>query len=136
MLKIAQQAVPEALFLRHDIRSALPISHCNVVIASLSLHYFEWSQTVGIISQIGDVLRPGGVFICRVNSVRDIFFGAGRGLRLERNFYEVNGYQKRFFDQKDISVLFSGWRLLSRKEMTTFRFALPKRIWEIVLEKH
>jgi SAM-dependent methyltransferase len=135
MLKIARQLVPQALFLRHDIRCALPISRCDVVIASLSLHYFDWTHTVGIIKQIGDVLRSGGVLICRVNSVNDVFFGAGRGVQLERHFYEANGRRKRFFDESDIAGLFGNWRQLSRRETTTFRYGLPKRVWEIVLER-
>jgi hypothetical protein len=49
---------PAASFHCRDIRAPFPIVATNVVLGSLSLHYFPWSETVALVSRIQQVLRP------------------------------------------------------------------------------
>ena len=133
MLKQARSQAPFARFLDRDLRSEFPVQRTGVVVASLSLHYFDWNETVKIIGRIERVLMPGGVLFCRLNSTRDVYFGSQGHREIERNFYMVHGQSKRFFDHDDIQRLFRGWRSLSLAEKVTYRFGMPKTVWEIVV---
>lgn len=68
------------------------------MVASLSLHYFDWEMTGSILHDISQVLKPGGRLLCRVNRVGDVNFEYGVGPEREPDFFEVRpGYFKRFF---------------------------------------
>src|SRR5262245_32159525 len=69
-------AVPEAEFLVRDLRQPFPVQSVQVVVASLSLHYFGWSETLDAIERIRTTLGPRGVLISRFNSTNDYNFGA------------------------------------------------------------
>ena len=72
----------------------------TILIADLSLHYFDENITKNIMREIKRILAPNGYLIARVNSVEDINHGAGQGKKLEENFYYVEGYNKRFSQHK------------------------------------
>jgi SAM-dependent methyltransferase len=131
-------AVPAATCVRHDLRDPLPFSDASfgVVIASLCLHYFDWATTVAAVSEIRRCLKPGGFFLCRVNSVRDHLHGAGEGEEIEPNFFRQHAryaQSKRFFTSEDLDRLFvsAQWHELSRKEVTIARYSKPKVAWEL-----
>ena len=109
----------------------------GAVVASLSLHYFAWDETVALARRIHDVLRPGGVLLCRLNSVNDLHHGAsGPPPEGEDSFYLVDGVPKRFFDRGAVERLFAkGWRMLHLEELTVHRYEQPKVLWEAVLER-
>jgi SAM-dependent methyltransferase len=108
----------------------------DAVIASLSLHYFAWDETVRIVGRVREALRAGGVFVCRLNSTDDRHFGATGHREIEPNYYVVNGAPKRFFDEAAIDALFSrGWRVRSKIHAITHKYVLPKALWEVVLER-
>ena len=109
----------------------------GVVLASLSLHYFAWDETLALVRRIHGVLRPGGVLLCRLNSVNDIQHGAsGPPPEGKDSFYLVDGVPKRFFDRAAVERLFAdGWRMLHLEELTVHRYEQPKVLWEAVLER-
>jgi len=110
----------------------------GVVLASLSLHYFAWDETLQLARRIHHVLRPGGVLLCRLNSVNDLHHGAsGPPPEGEDSFYPVDGVPKRFFDRAAVERLFAdGWRMLHLEERTVHRYEQPKVLWEAVLERN
>ncbi|MFD0707428.1 class I SAM-dependent methyltransferase [Photorhabdus akhurstii] len=134
MIKRARVRTPSAVFFVQDLRDPFPIDRSGVVISSLSLHYFSWDETLDIIRRIRAVLRPGGVLLCRLNSTKDVNFGAKGHAKIDNNFYLVHGTPKRFFDRPSILKAFSGWKVLHIEEKETYRFVLPKTIWEVILE--
>lgn len=105
-----------------------------VLIADLSIHYFSRNDTNKIINNISRVLLPKGYFICRVNSVKDINHGAGQGIKIEDNFYNINGDFKRFFDKEQLIKLFKNWEIITMKEYEMNRYKVPKIVWEIALK--
>ena len=109
----------------------------GVVVASLSLHYFAWDETLALARRIHGVLRPGGLLLCRLNSVNDWRHGAsGPPAEGEDSFYLVDGMPKRFFDRVAVERLFAGgWRMLNLEELTVHRYEAPKVLWEAVLER-
>ena len=134
---VARQRVPQADIRCQDVRSPFPVdSTVGVVIASLSLHYFAWDETLGLIARIHDTLRPGGVFLCRLNSTQDHHYGASGHPAIDRNYYLVDGEAKRFFAENDLSALFAeAWQRLAQTHYTTSKYSRPKALWEIVLER-
>ena len=132
----ARLRAPGATFHRQDIRAPFPIGEAGVgvVIASLSLHYFPWVETLELVQRIRGVLLPHGALLCRLNSTNDRHFGAIGHERLDVNYYRVQGQAKRFFDRSAIDALFAdGWTIRHIEERTIDRYALPKSVWELML---
>lgn len=126
-----------------DFRAPFPLpagdaeGSVGVVLASLSLHYFAWDETLALARRIRGVLRPGGVLLCRLNSVNDFHHGAsGSPPAGQDSFCLVDGVPKRFFDRAAVERLFAdGWRMLHLEELTVHRYEQPKVLWEAVLER-
>lgn len=135
---IAKVRAPSALVECRDIREPFPgqAQELGAVVASLSLHYFPWSETQVLAQRIRAALRPGGVLLCRLNSTQDHNFGASGHPEVEPNFFLVKGAHKRFFDEASIGLLFAqGWNRLSLEHFVTNKYSKPKALWEVVLER-
>lgn len=134
----ARRRAPSCEFHCQDMRTLFPASarKVNVGIASLSLHYFCWEETLALVGRVREALEPAGVLLCRVNSTNDQHYGASGHPRLEDNYYLVNGRPKRFFDRAAVDAMFDiGWRVLHIEHQLVHRYAQPKALWEIVLER-
>jgi SAM-dependent methyltransferase len=134
----ARKRVPGATIEQRDVRDPFPVEarSLGLIVASLSLHYFPWSETLALVERIRQALRPGGVLLCRLNSTEDHNFGATGHREIEPHFYEVDGAPKRFFDEAAVRVLFaSGWRILAIEHVTTRKYVLAKALWEVVVER-
>lgn len=94
----------------------------DVIIADLSLHYFNKKDTKGVTQEIRRVLKPDGYLLFRVNSVNDTEHGAGKGKELEHHLYSNNGMLKRFFDSMDIKEFFGdmGIEYINEELMTRY----------------
>ena len=78
-----------------------------------------------------------GILLCRLNSTNDVNFGATGHEYLAENYYLVDEQPKRFFDQQSVNSLFSdGWNVLNIEQTIITRYALPKSVWEVVLERN
>lgn len=139
-LQAASGAAAGASYLQHDLRTPLPFkaSSFNVVVASLSLHYFDAETTRRVISEVRRCLAPGGLLFCRVNSANDFLHGAGAGTEIEPGYFRQSAHYaeyKRFFHAADIERFFDprDWQRVSQEERTVLRYAEPKVAWELVL---
>jgi SAM-dependent methyltransferase len=133
-----KQDIPRALPVLLDISRPLPFANAsfNVIVASLCLHYFTWDVTRSIRDEIGRCLADKGLLLVRINSTNDIHYGASGYRELEAGLYDVKGQTKRFFSKGDISALFTGaWLIKNMEEMTVDRYAKPKSLWELLIEK-
>jgi SAM-dependent methyltransferase len=134
----ARTRVPAAEFYCRDMRAGFPSRAANlgVAVASLSLHYFPWDETLLLVKRIRDVLRRRGVLLCRLNSVKDIHHGAVGHPRIADDYYCVEGKAKRFFSRQSVGELFAqGWRIHAAEEKVTHKYAQPKYVWEVVAER-
>lgn len=123
----------------HDLRQPLPFGReqFDVVLASLCLHYFPWLETQAAFNEVRRVLRPGGLFLCRVNSVNDVNHGSVGFPEVEHHFYQYGDRTKRFFDRADIQSIFdTDWHLLACEELTIHRYREPKVVWEVVARRN
>lgn len=133
----ARATVPQAEFHIRDLRVPFPVTaEVGVIIASLSLHYFAWAETLALVERIRTTLRPRGALLCRLNSTNDHNYGAIGYPRIEDDYFLVQGEPKRFFNQTSIEAVFAtGWRMLSVAERVIKRYSQPKVVWEVILER-
>lgn len=110
-------------------------SSFSLIIADLSLHYFSEAKTKEIMQEIKRVLKPGGILLSRVSRTDDYDFGAGRGEKIEKNYYYVDDYAKRFFDEEDILKYFGiiGKVEYHKTQMVRAEkeYQKPKKLYEI-----
>ncbi len=135
---LARLRAPKATVACRDTRDPFPLAarSAGAVVASLSLHYFPWQQTVALVERVRQTLRPGGVFLCRLNSTEDRNFGASGHPLIEANYYMVDGQPKRFFDAQAIDALFAaGWQVRSKEHMATRKYIQKKALWEVVAQR-
>lgn len=133
----AAERAPAARFLQQDLRDAWPVADgtVGVVLASLSLHYFDAATTAALFQRLHRVLRPGGALLCRLNSSRDDHYGARGHPLIEPGYFLVDGQPKRFFDEAAVRALMSdGWRIERLRERETTKYGPPKVLWELAAE--
>ncbi|MBI5948278.1 MAG: class I SAM-dependent methyltransferase [Chloroflexi bacterium] len=140
----ARIAAPAAAYLRLDIARPLPFRSgtFDAAIASLSLHYLPWVETLAAVAEVRRVLRPGGLFLFRVNASDDVNFGAGRGEEVEPGLFRVDGEPgrwspvKRFFDAAMVHAMAAGAFEIERLEHRAIdREGVTKRIWECLARR-
>lgn len=119
-----------------DLRDPLPFVNQSfeIIIASLSIHYFSEAKTFEILNEIKRVLTDDGVFLCRLNSMNDIHYGAGKGEEIEKHLFNIDGNIKRFYNKEDILYFFRDWNIRSCREVEILRYKNPKTAWEILLQ--
>ncbi len=114
-----------------------PSGFFDIVVADLSLHYFDEKTTISIMKQINRILKDGGKLFARVNSINETEAGAGDGEEIEPNFYKnpLRGINKRFFSEEDVHKYFSLVGTVAFKEISIIRNGKPKPCFEIVCTK-
>ena len=120
-----------------DMTKGLPFedNFTNLIICDLSLHYFKEKTTLEILEEIKRVLKPSGLLIFRVNSVKDVNYGVGEGKEIEKHLYETeDGRYKRFFDQEDIDKFFANWEKIFVHEETMGRYEKEKVLWKCAMK--
>ena len=125
-------SIPEAETLCMDMRECLPFENDSVqiVIADLSLHFFDSETTFKILEEITRILMKEGVLLFRVNAIPDYHTDRPGETELEPHFYRtVRGSFRRFFGRPDIDLFFKGWELLYLEEETMYRYRNPKYLW-------
>ena len=131
------QSTPGATHVALDLRK-LPgplAPGFEIVVASLSLHYFDEADTRRIFEAIRRLLAPQGVFAFRVNAEDDFNHGAA-GSHEAWSLTTHNGRQKQFFTEAKIRGLLEGWAEIERLEKrNTLRFGAAKSLFEVVAAK-
>lgn len=136
-LENVKQFVSGAETILLDISKPLPFddNSFDCIIADLSLHYFDSEITKKVMRELNRILRTNGFLFARVNSVNDTNYGANSGKLIEPNYYFVNGYNKRFFDEKDILKYFTIIGNVEFNEAQMNRYGKPKILYEIKVQK-
>jgi SAM-dependent methyltransferase len=137
-LKLTRRRAPEARLENVDLTRGLPFPEAafRVIVASLSLHYFPWRQTLEILDDIRRCLEPYGHLLARFNSTRDPHYCAAEKQEIEPNFYLVGGMPKRLFDRASVDALFeTGWEMVDADERVTRRYGEKKVVWEVAARK-
>lgn len=92
----------------------------DVVYARLSLHYFHDENTRKIFKEIHRILKPNGplYFICK--STKDPLYGKGE--KIEKDMYELNGHVRHFFSEEYSRELLSDHFIINKLESGEERF--------------
>lgn len=133
-LSATKSTVPQAGILQLDHSQPLPFADqsVDVILASLTLHYFTWTVTMQIASELKRCLKTDGILLARFNSTDDINYGAGSGVKIEPNFYQMETRTKRFFDEEAVRNMIQGWDIQFLEENIIHRFGKPKSVWEVM----
>ena len=136
-LKIVNKFRPEVKTIQMDISKTLPFEEesAEIIIADLSLHYFNDETTKNIVKEIKRVLKVKGYLIGRVNSINDLNYGAGSGDEVEKNFYLTEEGYKRFFSEEDIQYYFKDFAIEECAEKSVMKYGNEKRAFEFVVRK-
>lgn len=136
-LKILKESIPEAKTVQMDISKILPFENesIGIIIADLSLHYFDDETTKNIVKEIKRIIKPNGCLIGRVNSINDFNFGAGCGSEIEKNFYLTEAGYKRFFTKEDIHFYFSAFKVEVCEENNVLKYGNEKKAIEFMVKK-
>ncbi|MCE5221531.1 MAG: methyltransferase domain-containing protein [Clostridium sp.] len=136
-LNIINKFIPEVKIIQMDISKTLPFGNefAEVIIADLSLHYFNGETTRNIVKEIRRVLKSNGYLIGRVNSINDLNYGAGNGEEIEKNFYLTEEGNKRFFSKEDIYYYFKDFVIEECTEKSVMKYGNEKRAFEFVVRK-
>jgi len=131
----SRQRSPQARYLVADIRQ-LPEDMrgpFELVVANLSLHYFERSDTEAIFRRIFDLLSPAGVFLFRLNAEDEV--GAPEDPS-SWQLVKVGGVWKQFFDlRKIVGLLKDKFEVLGLEKWTSERFGARKSLYEGTVRK-
>ena len=106
----------------------------DLIIADLSLHYFNEEKTFEIINEIKRILNNNGILLARVNSINDEKFDAEQFTLIEKNYYYAYKYKKRYFNDEDIKKFFSVIGPYDSEEKELLRFNKPKKLFEIIVK--
>jgi SAM-dependent methyltransferase len=137
-LELTRRRAPDARLENVDLTRGLPFPDAafRVIVASLSLHYFPWRQTLEILDDVRRCLEPHGHLLARFNSTRDPHYSAAEKQEIEDDFYLVRGMPKRLFDRKSVDALFEkGWEAVEADERVTRRYGEEKLVWEVSARK-
>lgn len=140
-LKSIENNIPNSKTLYLDMMKKFSIADkkYSLIIADLSLHYFNNETTIHIMKEIKRILKDGGVLLARVASVNDFNFGAGQGEKQENNCYFEGAYTKSFFDLEDVNKYFSIIGDVEAKESQMTRdeeeYSKSKVLYTIKVEK-
>ncbi|MBK9925380.1 MAG: class I SAM-dependent methyltransferase [Anaerolineales bacterium] len=107
----------------------------SVIVASLSLHYFTWTVTMQIASELKRCLKADGILLARFNSTNDVNYGAATPEPpIEPNLYFLGTMTKRFFDETAVRSFLQGWDIQFLEENTIDRYEKPKSVWEVLAQ--
>ena len=136
-IALAKERNPAAIHAVMDVRNLGCLTGSfDVIVASLSLHYFNRAETEAIFNAIHGLLKPGGFFAFRVNAFDDVESGAP-GDSSAWECVSVGGVVKQFFTREKIAeVLGDHWRILSEEKLETRRYGHRKTLFEVIAKKH
>lgn len=132
-----KEMIPNSKTMQIDVKKKLPFEHNSIdlINANLSLHYFNLEDTIRIFNEIYRVLRPGGLFIGRMNSDKNEEYVKETTKEIEKNYYYDYGKYYRLFNKEQFDILTKGWNIIILNENVTVRVDRKKALWEFILKK-
>ncbi|WP_374043144.1 methyltransferase domain-containing protein [uncultured Clostridium sp.] len=133
-LNIVKKYIRNSNIVEMDLTKEFPFEDAmaEIIIADLSLHYFDDDTTKNILNEIKRVLKNGGYLIARVNTINDANFNAGNGEEIERHFYLTKYGYKRFFDYEDVQRYFGVFEIEKIEETVMNRYGADKKCFEVL----
>jgi len=135
-LRILKENIKDANTIQMDFEKEWKFEKgsSDLIIANLSLHYFDEKTTFKILDNIKNTLKSDGFLIVRLNSISDNNYGADSSLEIEHHYYDSMDIKKRFFDREDIEYFFKDFEIITCREerVNTKVHDKEKIVWECV----
>ena len=109
-------------------RLHFPDGSFDAVMSNAAMHMFPDDVTRAVFAQVGRLVRPGGLFMFHVNSLRDRPLRARRlpARELEPDYVaEESGQTVHFFSETYLRELLTGWHQV---QLIPVRFRIPRRV--------
>lgn len=134
----SRQRNPQAQHLVADARQlhGLADASFDLVLAHLSLHYFDKADSLRAFGEVARVLKPQGLLLAGLNADDDVNYGAppdASGWALT----PVDGVPKQFFTEAKLQELLiaSGLQAVQLRKRSSLRYGAPKSLWELAARK-
>lgn len=135
----SRERTPAARHLLADARAMPELEHAgfDLVIAHLSLHYFDRAGTLAAFAELARVLKSGGLLLACVNADDDRNYGAPAKASAGWDLTVIDGVPKQFFSEiKLCEALGSGlYEIESLNKRSTLRYGAPKSLWELAARR-
>lgn len=133
-LEKLKDLVPNANTKQHDMSQKLPFedNEFELIIANLSIHYFDEKTTKSLLNEIKRILKPGGYFIGSVNSSKSFKYIKDVAVKIEDNYYQENGRTVRLWDRQQFDTFFEAFEKVILEEVTTLRWNKEKIMWGFI----
>ncbi|NOU64792.1 methyltransferase domain-containing protein [Paenibacillus sp. LMG 31461] len=137
-IRTLKSFLPDIQTLCLDMTEGLPFpkDSVQVLIADLSIHYFDEATTHEVIRDLHNVLKTEGILLCRLNSTNEMSNKGNVMPTTDRYLMESEGIYRRFFDREEIERFFDKekWTYLHMEEYEMDRYTKKKMLWEIALK--
>jgi len=119
-----------------DISKKLPYydKQFDLIIADLSLHYFDNKTTVDITKELNRILKNHGFVVGRVNEIRGVKKEESY-VEIEKNYYDEKTCLRRYFSREDIERYFSEFNVLVNRKTILYKYGYKKDVIEFLLQK-
>ena len=133
-LNKVKENIPNTNIVQLDMSEELPFNdnEFELIVANLSIHYFDKKTTQQLINEIKRILKPGGYFIGSVNSSKCIEFIKDHIEKIEDNYYSEPGRNIRLFDRAQFEEFFKDFETLVLEEVRIMRWNRPKDMWKFI----
>ncbi len=135
----SRERTPSARHLLADARAMPELADASfdLVVAHLSLHYFDRTGTLAAFAELARVLAPGGLLLACVNADDDVNYGAPAGAAVSWELAIVDGMPKQFFSEPKLrEALGEGrYEIESLNKRSTLRYGASKSLWELAARR-
>lgn len=135
----SRERTPGARHLLADVRAMpeLATASFDLVIAHLSLHYFDRAGTLAAFAELARVLKPGGLLLACVNADDDSNYGAPADAAMNWELAIVDGVPKQFFSEAKLREVLDPacYEVESLNKRSTLRYGAPKSLWELAARR-
>ena len=135
-LRNVKERYPAVTVNRFDLRDSFPFENtmADIVVASLCLHFFADSDMRRILAEVRRVIKPDGLFLCRLNSENGRMRGIVGETKLAPGLYMTKDGLKRFYTEDMIKNVFVGWEINYIREYETEKFSKNKYLFELEMK--
>ena len=135
-LRNVKERYPAVTVNRFDLRDSFPFENtmADIVVASLCLHFFADSDMRRILAEVRRVIKPDGLFLCRLNSENGRMRGIVGETKLAPGLYMTKDGLKRFYTEDMIKNVFVGWEINCIREYETEKFSKNKYLFELEMK--